>query len=279
MVPKKLWAVVLIVIACSISTNIGLIGYFFYQNEITTYKNNNQSQIVTENIKKRGIIRLGTSPDYPPFESITSTSNGLEVTGFDIELAKLLVANLSTQLGAELSLTIEAAFFNALMAGLKSDSYDIVIAAFAIRPERKLEVDFSVPYYFSQQCCLVPVSDTTIHDKYDLTGKHVAVQTGTSGESLASGLMCIPTAFPTVDNIMLDLQNGNSDAAIMDIPVAQHFALGGNVKIAFNFTDVEIEGFGVAMTKGAGQSAIMGIINGTIITLNNTGLLHTLFKA
>jgi polar amino acid transport system substrate-binding protein len=271
MAAKKLLGIILITIVCSAATNIGIFTALY---AIDT----NPNESITERIVRKGVIRLGTSPDYPPFESIQQNGGVLEVAGFDIELAELLVANMSQQLGRPVELAIEAAFFNALMAGLQSGAYDIVIAAFAIRPERELSVDFSVPYYFSQQCCIVPVDDSSIHNETDLVGRTVAVQTGTSGEELAGGLGCTRTSFPTVDMLMLDLVNGDSDAAIMDIPVAQHFALAGSVKIAFNFTSSAPEGFGVAMRQGEGSAPIMGIINRTISWLNTTNQLQGLFN-
>ncbi len=264
MAAKKVLGIMLITIVCSAATNIGIFTTLF--------------AIANAPKESMDVIRLGTSPDYPPFESIQQNGQVLEVAGFDIELAKLLVANISQQLGRPFKLSIEAAFFNALMAGLQSNSYDIVIAAFAIRPERELSVDFSVPYYFSQQCCIVPVADSSIHNETDLVGRNVGVQIGTSGEELAGGLGCTRISFPTVDMLMLDLVNGDLDAAILDIPVAQHFSTAGSVKIAFNFTSAVPEGFGVAMREGQGSSRMMGIINSTIIWLKNTNQIQGLFK-
>ncbi|MBN2154369.1 MAG: transporter substrate-binding domain-containing protein [Candidatus Lokiarchaeota archaeon] len=258
-------------IICSGLTNAGVFMFLYFVE-------NNPNETTLERFMRKGVIRLGTSPDYPPFESIQQTADGLTVEGFDIELAKIIAANLSQQLDREIKLEVEAAFFNALMAGLQSNSYDIVIAAFAIRPERELQVDFSVPYYFSQQCCLVRADDFSITNASDLATKKIAVQTGTSGEELAGGIVCQERkSFPTVDMIMLDLVNGDSDAAVIDIPVAEHFALAGNVKIAFNFTQSDPEGFGVAMRNGEGGSIIMGVINSTISWLNATGQLQALF--
>ncbi|NMC03802.1 MAG: transporter substrate-binding domain-containing protein [Candidatus Lokiarchaeota archaeon] len=271
MAAKKLLGIMLVTIICSAVTNLGI-----FTALLAIDSNPNES--LTERIVRKGVIRLGTSPDYPPFESIQEKNGVLEVAGFDIELAKLLAANMSQQLGRPVEIAIEAAFFNALMAGLQSRSYDFVIAAFAIRPDRELQVDFSIPYYFSQQCCIVPIANSQIQNETHLVNKIVAVQIGTSGEELAGGLGCIKKPFPTVDMLMLDLINGGSDAAIIDIPVAEHFVNAGNVKIAFNFTSSQPEGFGVAMREGEGGSLIMGIINRTISWLNATNQLKGLFK-
>nr|MDO8086905.1 transporter substrate-binding domain-containing protein [Candidatus Sigynarchaeum springense] len=272
MASRNLLKIVIVTIICSGLTNSGVFMFLYYVET-------NPNETTLERVMRKGVIRLGTSPDYPPFESIQQTGEGLTVAGFDIELAKLLAANLSQQLNRDVKLEIEAAFFNALMAGLQSNSYDIVIAAFAIRPERELQVDFSVPYYYSQQCCIVRADDYSIANVSDLATKYIAVQTGTSGEELAGSIVCQgKKSFPTVDMIMLDLVNGDSDAAIIDIPVAEHFALGSNVKIAFNFTQAAPEGFGVAMREGEGGTIIMGIINSTISWLNATGRLQTLFN-
>lgn len=269
---RKLWGVVLVALACSGLTNS---GFFLYLH----FLDNNTAEDAGSRIGRKGVLRLGTSPDYPPFESIQQTPQGLRVVGFDIELAKRIAANMSVVLGIEITLEIEAAFFNALMAGLNYKSYDIVIAAFAIREERALQVDFSIPYYFSQQCCVVAAGQVGITNALDLEGKKIAVQTGTSGEEKASGLGASEVkSFPTVDMMLLELGSGSMDAAIMDVDVANYyFNNGAQISVAFTFDDAP-EGFGVAMRKGEGASRVMGIINGTIAALNASGELAQLFN-
>ncbi len=241
---------------------------------------NSPQETTLQRILRTGEIRLGTSPDYPPFESLVDTGSGLEIAGFDIELAKKVTQALEQQLGRDITLKIEAAFFNALMAGLNTSAYDMVIAAFAIRPYREQAVDFSIPYYFSLQCCVVKTSETSIAGQDDLEGKKIAVQTGTSGEEIAGGLKGDITAFPSVDMMLVELENGKTDAIIIDVPVAQHFVNSGkNVKVAFSFDDMEIEGFGIAMREGEGSSLVMAIMNGTISYLNETGTLATMFSS
>ena len=270
---RKYWgAIVVLVVACSFSTNCGLLLYMNFQNI-------NPNESLLERVIRTGELRLGTSPDYPPFESLKDTGSGLEVVGFDIELAKEIVNELSDRLGIEVKLRIEAAFFNALMAGLNSDAYDIVIAAFAIRPYREKEVDFSIPYYFSRQCCIVADSDDSITNETDLEGKIIAVQRGTSGEEIAGGFNAQEVkSLPTVDNIIVEIVNGDSDAAIIDLPVAEYLAQAGDIKVAFNMTAENLEGFGVAMKEGEGVSEIMFTINNTITFLNQSGELETIFQ-
>lgn len=267
---SKLWAVVIATIACAGCTNA---GYLLYKTKFSGVQ-----ETVAERVLRTGVLRVGTSPDYPPFESLQDTPEGLEIGGYDILLMEKIVENLSQYYGIDIEMRIEAAFFNALMAGLNAKAYDVVIAAFAIREYREREVDFSLPYFISRQCCVVPVSENSITSVEDLEGRKVAVQQGTTGEEISAGMNLVQLPFPTVDMMILNLNSGEAEAAIMDIPVAQHFAKGDDVKIGFNFTEFDSEGFGVAMREGEGPNAFMGVINTTITWMNETGQLETLWN-
>ncbi|MHA1370635.1 MAG: transporter substrate-binding domain-containing protein [Promethearchaeota archaeon] len=272
MTSKRLYAVVITAIICCGLTNSGVFLYAYISNQ--KIQENTQQTVI-----KTGVIRLGTSPDYPPFESIVQKENGLEIVGLDIALAQKIVENLSVAFNTSFTLRIEAVFFNSLLAGLDTGSYDMVIAAMTIRADRELQCDFSVPYYYSRQCCVVPASDSTIKNESSLDGLKVAVQQGTSGQEIAGTIPGIQMVLlPTIDMILLSLSTGENNAAIMDIPVAQYFAKKGDVKIAFNFTGVPVEGFGVALRNGEGGSEMMAVINSTIIALNESGELDRMFQ-
>ncbi len=85
----------------------------------------------------KGTIKLGTAGLVAP---MTYFGAGGELTGFDLEFAK--------RLALELNVNIEAtsANFDALVAGLQSGKFDIVISNLNITPERAEMIDFSDPY-------------------------------------------------------------------------------------------------------------------------------------
>ncbi len=122
-------------------------------------------------------IVLGTSADYPPFESVDAT-NGNNYIGFDIDLAKAV----AKQMGYKLK--IQNQDFNGLIAALNSNKLDFVMAGMVDTPEREKQVDFSKTYYNEYQVVLTKKS-ANIKSVNDLKGKKVGVQLGTTQEALA----------------------------------------------------------------------------------------------
>lgn len=90
-----------------------------------------------EGIKKKGKIIMGTSADYPPFETHMMIDGKDQIVGFDIEIAKYI----ADQLGVELE--IRDMDFDKLLGGLSTGMLDIVIAGMNPDPERAKEVNFN----------------------------------------------------------------------------------------------------------------------------------------
>ncbi|RYL94351.1 amino acid ABC transporter substrate-binding protein [Sporolactobacillus sp. THM7-4] len=125
--------------------------------------------------KKKTIV-MGTSADYPPFESV-DTVHGNKIVGFDIDMAKYI----TNQLGYKLE--IKNQDFNGLIAALNSKKVDFVMAGMVNTPDREKQVDFSQVYYPDYQVVLT--KNKNIKSLQDLKGKKVGVQLGTTQETLA----------------------------------------------------------------------------------------------
>ncbi|MFI3258246.1 MAG: transporter substrate-binding domain-containing protein [Spirochaetales bacterium] len=90
-------------------------------------------------------VKLGTNAAFPPFEYV----EGTKVVGFDITMGEYIAA----QLGQPLEVVDMA--FDSLIAALDSGVVDFVAAGMSITEERQKNVDFSVPYYESEQVIIV----------------------------------------------------------------------------------------------------------------------------
>lgn len=115
---------------------------------------------------------MGTSADFPPFESVDSSG---EIVGFDIDLAKAI--------GEELGYEIEVRDmkFDGLIGALQSDRIDFVMSGMSATDERKENVDFSTEYHRSGEMFL-SLKDAGISSIEDLDGKTLGVQLGTIQE-------------------------------------------------------------------------------------------------
>ena len=182
-----------------------------------------------EAIKQAGMIKVGTSADYPPFESVDSSGNKV---GFDIELM--------TEVGKRLGVTVEWVDmpFDSLIAAVQGGKIDASISAFNYSEERDKMIDFSDAYYTSEDAFTVADGFTgKIEKPEDVAAYKVGVQTGTTQDTwltdnlVAKGLLADENLFryDRVDQAMLDLQNGRVDIMMSDYIPAQALVkqLGG----------------------------------------------------
>ena len=133
----------------------------------------------------------------------------------------------------------------------RKGKFEAVISAATITEEREKEVDFSNPYYLSEQAILVK-DGSAIKGLADLKGKTVAAQQGTTGlelgkEKAEAGEL---RPFPEGPDAINALKAGTVDAVIIDAPVAQNAVEeGGGIEIAENVPTEEEYGIAVAQDK------------------------------
>jgi len=191
-------------------------------------------------------IIVGTSADYPPFEYVEDG----EIVGFDIEMVTMLLENL------DYTVEVQDIGFDSLIPSLQSGKIDVIAAAMTITDERDQQIDFSDPYYESDQSVLtLVVSGFEISGIEDLANLTVGVQTGTTGELWVwDNLINITNATMTDDQLkrydtytlaVLDLDNGNIDAIVLDKPVAYAFAEDEDREVAYAEVTGEFLALGV----------------------------------
>ena len=154
------------------------------------------------------LLIVGTEPNFPPFE--TKNEKG-EFVGFDMDMARLLAA----ELGVELR--FEEMEFPSLIPALKTGKIDLVLSGMTAKPERAKSVTFSDPYFHTALCLLVN-KQAGIATASDVGAKRLVVKQGTTGQ------MNAPTLFPEAEVIVMqnetDCANevafGRADAFLYD---------------------------------------------------------------
>lgn len=92
-------------------------------------------------IKEKGKLVIGTSPDFPPLEFYILNDKGeKEIVGSDITLAKAV----AEKIGVELE--IKATDFNGVLANIQTNSVDFGISGFVATEQREDIMDFSEGY-------------------------------------------------------------------------------------------------------------------------------------
>jgi glutamate transport system substrate-binding protein len=127
-------------------------------------------------IKQAGTIKVGVKFDQPGFGLKNPTTG--QVEGFDVEIAKLIVAAIGKDVKIEY---IESVSKNR-EPFIQDGTVDLVAATYTINDTRKQVVDFAGPYFVAKQDIMVKKDDTTIKKVDDLNGKKVCTVTGSTSE-------------------------------------------------------------------------------------------------
>jgi polar amino acid transport system substrate-binding protein len=226
-----------------------------------------------ERIQASGTLVVGTSADYPPFESYNAN---FQLDGFDIALMKAL----GQKLGVEVEFNDFA--FDGLLDALQTGQADIAISAIAATEERRERVDFSDVYFISHGVALANAVAPfdTLPSLDDLRGQRVAVEGGTVFESWAESNLVEPGIIPQADlhvysdveQAIKDVQRGLVDVVLLDLQPAQVFVRQGGVKIVGE--DVALERFAIALPKG--QDGLRRAVNQALQQAQSENLIFTL---
>ncbi|MGN0916259.1 MAG: transporter substrate-binding domain-containing protein [Succinivibrio sp.] len=147
-------------------------------------------------IRDSGVLRVGVKNDVVGF-SLKDPLSG-EYKGFEDSLALLIAKEIGPDVEVEFT-AVTAATRSAL---IDSGDLDCVLATFTITPERKLNWDFSTPYYTDAVTVLVE-DKSGIKSLKDLLGSTVGVSSGsTSARELVKAL---------INNGIIDGSDFNSD--------------------------------------------------------------------
>jgi polar amino acid transport system substrate-binding protein len=187
----------------------------------------------------------GTASGFPPFEL---TRDG-ELVGFDIELAEAVI----DEAGYDHAEWTDIEFDSLIPSLSQSEDIDMIAAAMTITDERAEQIAFTDPYYEANQAILVRAGGSIQpEEQEDLSGVEIGVQSGTTGENLAEGLIedgiISGNNLSVYDNYTLAVEDLTSEligAIVIDTPVARDFESNRDVAVAFTIPTGEQYGFGM----------------------------------
>lgn len=225
-----------------------------------------------EQIQADGVLRVGTSADYPPWEYVDE--NG-EFTGFDMDLAK--------NIGEHMGLTVEVIDidFSALVAAVKEGKLHMGIGCMNATADRLKEVDFSEPYWHIISTPVIARdSDLVIEKMEDILTLKVGVQPGTTEEEwlldqVESGKMEEENIFryERYDQAMMDLVAGRLDAVLIEAITGKNYSKTMKIKTTI---EEDISFYSVAIAIPKGEKELMEAINKAIAELEDQGLIEEL---
>jgi polar amino acid transport system substrate-binding protein len=211
-------------------------------------------------------LTVGSDIPYPPFEQ----GKPGNYTGFDVELMEAIAEKLGRK--AEFQDTS----FETIFRDVAQGKFEAVISAATITDEREKAVDFSNPYYLSEQAVLVK-EGSEIESLEDLEGKTVGVQQGTTGLELAKEELGSAEIrpFPEGPDAVNALKAGTVEGVVIDAPVAQNAVeKSGGIEIAEKVPTEETYGIAVAQ----GEEGLLDEINKALKEVEEDGTYKTIYK-
>ncbi len=200
---------------------------------------------------KPNTLILAMSPDYPPYEFVIIGDDGSqEFAGFDIEIAKIIAADLGYEL------EIVSIDFDGLLPAMQAGQADMVLSGMNPTEERMQAVDFSIVYYTADHAMITRADEASaLTNDEAFAGKAVGAQTGTTQEDIANemkeALGCEVISLKQVPTLVQELKTKNVDGVIMEKPVAESY-VGQNPDLAIAYTVDNPEGVScLAFTFGS----------------------------
>lgn len=198
-------------------------------------------------VQDKGTLVVGIDDQFPPMGFVGE--NG-ELTGFDVELARLV----AEKLGVEAK--IQPINWDSKELELKSGKIDVIWNGYTITADRMKEVEFTKPYLNNQQV-LVVAQDSPYKTKADLKGKIVGAQVESAG---LDALKSDPELSETVADIpeyddylmaLLDLGTSRLDAAAVDKVLIGYTMSQDPGKYRVLDGSLSDEYYGIGCAKGA----------------------------
>lgn len=227
-------------------------------------------QNALEKVQSAGKLVIATSPDFPPFEMLGE--NG-EVIGIEIELMQKIAAKLNV------ALEITQMDFDSVLTGVQANKFDCAASGISVDEDRKKNMDFTDPYCLAAQAIVVK-ADSDIQTKADLTGKKVAVQSGTTADKFCQNNQYQVSAFTANNDAQAALLAGKVDAWVIDDLTAAEMVKAYNAEhpdaLVVLSEAMTTEPYAFAFAKGS--DALVSKINEALHELLNDGTVKALFE-
>ena len=209
-----------------------------------------------------GKLTVLSDCDYPPFIQL---DNGTP-SGFEYDLMDAV----AKKMGLEVNYLAPQKFDTIITTIKSGGKADVGVSSFTITDERSQEIDFTDPYFDSNQGLTV-MNSSSYQSAADLAGQKVAAQSGTTGQTWAEenipNVQMVP--LDTATDCFAALQSGQVEAVALDLPTSR-------MEIAQSYPDAKVvqeiatgEQYGIAVSKD--NTALRDAINKALADLKADG--------
>lgn len=185
-----------------------------------------------KSVLDKGVLVIGTSPDYPPAEFVDMTTG--EIKGNEILLAKYI----ANSLGVELQ--IETMDFGAVLAAADTNKIDLAISGFGYKADRAEQYELSHGYQSSSAAAHHSIDVLAKDlDKYNSLEDFNKAELVIDAQANSLQQMYVEDQLPdaqlqlvaTIDQSILELLAGKIDAVALDATTGKNYAEQSNGQI------------------------------------------------
>ena len=220
-------------------------------------------------IKDAGVLVVGTSADYPPYEFHTEIDGQDTIVGFDIAIAQYF----ADSLGVKLKVVDMA--FDSLLISLSKGDFDLVMAGLTPSEERKKAVDFTDVFFSNKQIVIIRKDDDALYNTTgDLAGKKGGAQTGTVQMELGANVVGADNVvgLTKFQDLIMELKSGKIDAVFTNSMTAAAY-VSGNPDLEIKDIGIDYEETGFAGGVQKGNEDLVEYLNGAIAEMQEKGLI------
>ena len=260
---QKKWLLIIVLIS-----TLGLIACQKAENAHSKKANPLEPAVIT-------VYKVGTEENFAPFEF--RNANG-QLTGFTIDILKAIGEKVEFR-----PIMIKTPWEN-LIYSLNQGDIDIISASVSITEERAKLMDFSDPYFVTNQLIIQRQGNHPVHSsslEY-LKEKRIAVQINSTGDLIARKLQTQYNTeiirFKTASEALMEVALGGAEVAISDTEIIKKF-MKNNPAIPLSTSsspDFKSEYYGFAVKKG--NTELKNQINKGLKLIQQDGTYDAIYK-
>jgi len=209
---------------------VGVVAGYFV-GDYLGYERGRARGVDWDRIVERGYIRVGSSPDWPPFESLDPVTG--EFVGFEVDILEEVMRRLSLEEGKNITVEWVSMEFVTIIEAVAAKTIDLGVSGFSIKPDRLEVVQFTCPHSITDAQILAlnstvaaagipPEGLESLAELKDY-GLSCGAETGTTqyDELLAAGVNTVP--FGDYWAAMDDMVAGGVDTVYAETPVSYYW--------------------------------------------------------
>ena len=210
------------------------------------------------------VVRMGTEGLYPPFNFINDATG--ELDGFEIELGNILCER------AGFTCEWVANDWDTIIPNLVAGNYDTIIAGMSITDARREVISFTDPYKRASPSAYMALAGT---DASVIDSGVIAAQSNTVQAGLVADTNATLLEFPTPDDTISAVRNGEADAVLADREFLVPFVNDSNGELEF-IGEAVTPGDGVGMGVRQSDNELREAFNAAIQSVKDDGTLNEL---